>query len=52
VAQVSQRHEFDADLQAARITGDPEAVIAALARLSRIKNSPLDWGGIQGSIRR
>jgi Zn-dependent protease with chaperone function len=50
VAQVSQRHEFDADLQAARITRDPEAVIAALARLSRIKNSPLDWGGIQGSI--
>jgi Zn-dependent protease with chaperone function len=50
VAQISQRHEFDADLQAARITRDPEAVIAALARLSRIKNSPLDWGGIQGSI--
>jgi Zn-dependent protease with chaperone function len=50
VARVSQRHEFDADLQAARITRDPEAVIAALARLSRIRNSPLDWGGIQGSI--
>lgn len=50
VAQVSQRHEFDADLQAARITRDPEAVIAALARLSRIGNSPLDWGGIQCSI--
>jgi Zn-dependent protease with chaperone function len=50
VAQVSQRHEFDADLRAARITRDPEAVIAALARLSRIRNSPLDWGGIQGSI--
>jgi len=50
VARVSQRHEFDADLRAARITRDPEAVIAALARLSRIRNSPLDWGGIQGSI--
>jgi len=50
VAQVSQRHEFDADLQAGRITRDPEAVIAALARLSKIRNSPLDWGGIQGSI--
>jgi Zn-dependent protease with chaperone function len=50
VAQLSHRHEFDADLQAARITRDPEAVIAALARLSRIRNSPLDWGGIQGSI--
>jgi Zn-dependent protease with chaperone function len=50
VAQVSQRHEFDADLQAARITRDPEAVIAALSRLSRIGNSPLDWGGIQCSI--
>jgi predicted Zn-dependent protease len=50
VAQLSHRHEFDADLRAARITRDPEAVIAALARLSRIRNSPLDWGGIQGSI--
>jgi len=50
VARVSQRHEFDADLRAAQITRDPEAVIAALARISRIKNSPVDWGGIQGSI--
>ena len=50
VAQVSQRHEFNADARAAQITGDPEATIAALARLSRTTNSPVDWGGIQGSI--
>ena len=50
VAWISQRHEFDADTRAAAITRDPEGTIAALARLSRITKSPVDWGGMQGSI--
>lgn len=50
MAYISQRHEFSADARAAEITGDPEAKIAALARLARLTSSPLDWGGIQGSI--
>jgi Zn-dependent protease with chaperone function len=50
MAWLSQRHEFSADARAAEITGDPEAKICALARLARLTSSPLDWGGIQGSI--
>jgi len=50
MAYVSKRHEFAADARAAEITGDPEAKIAALARLAKLTSSPLDWGGIQGSI--
>jgi heat shock protein HtpX len=50
MAYVSQRHEFSADARAAQITGDPEAKIAALARLARLTGAPLEWGGIQGSI--
>ena len=50
VAQLSQRHEFSADARAVAITEDPEGMIAALSRLSRITRSPVDWGGIQGSI--
>jgi len=50
MAYVSQRHEFAADAHAAELTGDPEAKIAALARIAKLTRSPLDWGGIQGSI--
>jgi len=50
MAWLSQHHEFSADARAAEITGDPEAKISALARLARLTSSPLDWGGIQGSI--
>ena len=49
-ARVSQRHEFNADARAVALTGDPEGKIAALARLRRLGKSPVDWGGIQGSI--
>jgi Zn-dependent protease with chaperone function len=49
-ARVSQRHEYDADARAVALTGDPEGKIAALARLRRLSKSPVDWGGIQGSI--
>jgi heat shock protein HtpX len=50
IAKISQKHEFSADARAAEITGDPEAKITALARLARLTGSPLEWGGIQGSI--
>jgi hypothetical protein len=33
-----------------QLTNDPEGTIAALARLGRLTQSPIDWGGIQGSI--
>ncbi|MGO9261047.1 MAG: M48 family metallopeptidase [Bryobacteraceae bacterium] len=47
---ISQRHELSADARAVRLTNDPEGTIAALARLGRLTQSPIDWGGIQGSI--
>ncbi|HME08421.1 MAG TPA: M48 family metalloprotease, partial [Bryobacteraceae bacterium] len=50
MARISQRNEFSADAQAAQLTGDPEAKIAALARLTKLTQSPVDWGGMQGSI--
>ena len=49
-AQISQRHEFSADARSVQLTGDPEAMIASLARLTRITRSPVSWGGFQGSI--
>ena len=49
-AQISQRHEFSADTRSVQLTGDPEAMIASLARLTRITRSPVSWGGFQGSI--
>jgi|HubBroStandDraft_1064217.scaffolds.fasta_scaffold01158_7 heat shock protein HtpX len=49
-AFLSRRHEFSADAKAAELTGDPEGMIAALARLRKITRGPVDWGGIQGSI--
>ena len=48
--QLSQSNELNADARAVQLTNDPEGTIAALARLARITRSPVDWGGIQGSI--
>ncbi len=36
--------EYDADSNAVRATGDPEALIAALTRISLATGMPLDWG--------
>jgi heat shock protein HtpX len=47
---LSRKNEFSADVASVELTGDPEGMIAALARLRRITRSPVDWGGIQGSI--
>jgi len=49
-AFVSRNHEFSADARAVELTRDPEGMIAALARLCKMTCSPVDWGGIQGSI--
>jgi len=48
--QLSQRNELNADSRAVALTNDPEGTIAALARLARLTKSPVNWGGIQGSI--
>jgi Zn-dependent protease with chaperone function len=47
---LSRRNEFNADGRAIEITGDPEAMIAALARLRKMTRTPVAWGGMQGSI--
>ena len=49
-AFLSRNHEFSADAQAVELTGDAEGMIAALARLRKLSRSPVDWGGMQGSI--
>ncbi len=49
-AFLSRGREFNADQRAAELTGDPLGVIAGLARLRRLTDSPVDWGGMQGSI--
>jgi Zn-dependent protease with chaperone function len=49
-AYLSRGREFNADKRAAELTGDPEGVIAGLARLRILSDSPVDWGGMQGSI--
>jgi Zn-dependent protease with chaperone function len=47
---LSRRHEFAADAAAVELAGDPEGMIAALARISRMTRTPVNWGGIQGAI--
>ncbi len=49
-AFLSRNHEFTADSQAAELTQDAEGMIAALARLRKMTRTPVDWGGMQGSI--
>ena len=48
--QLSQSNELNADARAVALTNDPEGTMAALARLTTLTRSPIDWGGIQGSI--
>ena len=50
VTFLSRKNEFNADARAVDLTGDPEATIAALARLRMLTRTPVAWGGIQGSI--
>ncbi|MEM9536233.1 MAG: M48 family metallopeptidase [Cyanobacteria bacterium P01_E01_bin.45] len=39
----SRRHEHQADLGAARLTGDPEAMISALAAITELAEMPAQW---------
>ena len=45
---VRRMQEYDADANAVRATGDPEALIAALTRISTVTGMPLDWGPTAG----
>ena len=40
----SRRNEFSADAGAVQLTGDAEAMITALAKISRLNTMPLHWG--------
>jgi Zn-dependent protease with chaperone function len=41
---ISRRNEFAADAGAVKLTGDAEAMITGLARLSRLNTMPIHWG--------
>jgi Zn-dependent protease with chaperone function len=41
---VSRRNEFSADAGSVKLTGDAEAMITALARLTRLNTVPMQWG--------
>ncbi len=47
---LSRTREFDADLDAAHLTGDPEGVASALARIERLQHGP--WEGLRFPGRR
>jgi Zn-dependent protease with chaperone function len=45
VTFIASRHfERIADAEAVKLTGDPEALITALARLSNLNHVPIEWG--------
>ena len=43
---ISRRNEFEADTGAWKLTGDAEAMITALAKISRLNTMPIHWGKI------
>lgn len=47
---LSRTREFDADLDAAHLTGDPEGIATALARIDGLQGSP--WEGVRFPGRR
>jgi Zn-dependent protease with chaperone function len=47
---VSRRNEFVADAGSAKLTGNAEAMITALARLTRLNTMPLQWGKLDEKI--
>jgi Zn-dependent protease with chaperone function len=40
---VSRRHEFSADAQSVKLTGDPDAMITSLVKISRLNTMPIHW---------
>ena len=47
---VSRRFEREADAGAVALTGDAEALITGLARLTRLNTMPMDWGRVNESL--
>jgi heat shock protein HtpX len=41
----SRKFEYQADAGSVAITGDAEAMIAALVKLTRLSHMPMEWGG-------
>ena len=50
VAFISRRFEKVADLGACQLTGDPEAMISGLSRLSLISMYPQEWGRVTSGL--
>lgn len=46
----SRRNEFAADAGAVKLTGDAEALITALAKLSRLNTMPIHWGKLDEKL--
>lgn len=47
---VSRRGEFDADAGVFRLTGDAEAMITGLAKISRLNTMPIHWGKVNDKL--
>jgi Zn-dependent protease with chaperone function len=47
---VSRQNEFAADAGALKLTGDAEAMITALAKVSRLNTMPIHWGKLDEKI--
>jgi len=47
---VSRRNEFAADAGAVKLTGDAEAMITSLARITRLNTMPIHWGKLDEKI--
>jgi Zn-dependent protease with chaperone function len=47
---VSRRNEFAADAGSAKLTGNAEAMMTALARISRLNTMPLQWNKFEENL--
>jgi Zn-dependent protease with chaperone function len=47
---ISRRNEFAADAGAVKLTGDAEAMITALARITRLNTMPIQWGKLDEKL--
>ena len=44
---VSRRNEYAADAGAVKLTEDPQPMMTALAKISRLNTMPMDWGRLE-----
>jgi Zn-dependent protease with chaperone function len=47
---ISRRNEFAADAGSVKLTGNAEAMITALARLTRLNTMPIQWGKLNEKL--